>query len=244
MPRDTPFLEWTENNMNQIKRSTGALVAIVATTYLLAGMVVPVHAQGRQTYDVRTEKERFITPHWVLDSRYHHDRYYPTRGYNVLALPRGYLDIIFRNNHYFFNSGVWFRRSGPGFVVVTPPFGLVIPVLPAGFVSLTFGGVPYYYANSVYYTPGPGGYVVVAPPVGAVPVPVPVGAVPAGPQPLPVPFNPDLIVYPRNGQSEAQTNADRSDCSQWAAGQVGGQDTNVFQRAVTACLEGRGYTVR
>ncbi|MGA7952342.1 MAG: DUF6515 family protein [Gloeobacterales cyanobacterium] len=131
--------------MNRIRRSTSALVAMMAATCWIAGAVTPVHAQGREAFDVRAEKGRFITPHWELDSRYHHDRYYPVRGYNVPALPPGYLDIVFRNNHYFFNSGVWFRRSGPSFVVVTPPFGLVIPVLPTGFVSLTVGGVPYYY---------------------------------------------------------------------------------------------------
>jgi hypothetical protein len=62
----------------------------------------------------------------------------------------------------------------------------------------------------------------------------------------------ELFVYPRNGQTQAQIAADRTECNTWAAGQAGydpsrlgdPQSQQRFQRAVTACLEGRGYTVR
>ena len=62
----------------------------------------------------------------------------------------------------------------------------------------------------------------------------------------------DLFVYPRNGQTEAQLTADRRDCNSWGVSQTGSDASKVgdpqsqlrFQRAVTACLEARGYTVR
>ena len=55
---------------------------------------------------------------------------------------------------------------------------------------------------------------------------------------------PSYIIYPRNGQSNAQTDADRQACNQWAAAQPGASDASVFQRAFEACMDGRGYSVR
>lgn len=62
-----------------------------------------------------------------------------------------------------------------------------------------------------------------------------------------------LFIYPRNGQSAAQTTEDRNDCGRWATDQTGydaSQSTRAdlsrgeYRRAISACLEGRGYTVR
>lgn len=56
---------------------------------------------------------------------------------------------------------------------------------------------------------------------------------------------PDPIIYPRNGQSATQTEADRQACNRWATTQPKAMaDASVFQRATLACMEGRGYTVR
>jgi hypothetical protein len=64
-------------------------------------------------------------------------------------------------------------------------------------------------------------------------------------QPVPQAPPPDPIFYPRNGQSAAQTEADRQDCNRWATTQQNAlSDAQVFQRATYACMEGRGYTVR
>jgi hypothetical protein len=177
------------------------------------------------------------TPH--LDQRHHHDHYYPPRGRVVPALPGGSIGIGFAGGNFFFHGGVWFRPHGGRFVVVAPPLGIVVPLLPPAYVTLWIGGLPYYYANGVYYTAGPGpGYTVVAPPPGAD------AAQPVPPPPPPRPL-PDPIIYPRNGQSPAQTEADLQECNRWATTQPRAMaDASVFQRAVAACMDGRGYTVR
>lgn len=64
-------------------------------------------------------------------------------------------------------------------------------------------------------------------------------------QPVPASHPPEPIFYPRNGQTPAQTEADRQDCNRWATTQAGAMsDAGVFQRATYACMDGRGYTVR
>jgi len=53
------------------------------------------------------------------------------------------------------------------------------------------------------------------------------------------------IIYPNNGQSAQKTEADRQECNRWATAQPNAvADAEVFQRAVAACMDGRGYTVR
>jgi len=176
----------------------------------------------------------------VFDSRYHHDHYYPAPGFIAPGLPRGSISIGFGADNYFFQSGVWYRplssSYGPRYRVILPPVGIVVPLLPSSYVSLRIGGLPYYYANGVYYSTAPGGYVVVNPPAEA--------AV-AQPAPPPAPPRPDPIIYPRNGQSAPQTEADRQDCNRWATTQPSAMnDAAVFNRAVEACMDGRGYSMR
>ncbi|MFA6262652.1 MAG: hypothetical protein WC760_14400, partial [Bacteroidia bacterium] len=66
------------------------------------------------------------------------------------------------------------------------------------------------------------------------------------PQPVSVPSTkPDPEIYPRNGQSAQQTEGDRQECNRWAVTQPSAvADASVFQRAVEACMDGRGYTMR
>ena len=68
-----------------------------------------------------------------------------------------------------------------------------------------------------------------------------------------------LMIYPRQGQSPERQAKDRDECHHWAAGQTGfdpntssanmpanqtAQKNADFQRAMGACLDGRGYTVK
>jgi len=63
----------------------------------------------------------------------------------------------------------------------------------------------------------------------------------------------DIFVYPRDRQTDEQTDKDRYECHRWAVEQTGfdpslpnqnPDDRANYIRALTACLEGRGYTVR
>ena len=172
-----------------------------------------------------------------FDARYNHNHYYPSRGFVYGTLPIGAVSVGYGGGNYFFHGGVWFRPWGGRYVVVTPPLGIFLPVLPPDCVTLWVGGMPYYYADGVYYNTAPGqGYVVVAPPPGADTL---------QPGQAPAPAAPDPIFYPRSNQSAAQTEADRRDCNAWATTQPNAMaDAQVFQRAVAACMDGRGYTVR
>lgn len=183
-----------------------------------------------------------------FDDRHGHDRYYPPRGARVPSLPDGYRHYRHDGQSYFFHGGVWYQPRGTRFVVVRPPIGLIIGVLPAFYTTLWFGGVPYYYADDVYYRwrPDLHGYIVVDPPDDADRTPAASGT-------------DDLFVYPKNGQSQEQQAADRYECHSWARSQTGfdpteprggvpasdtGQRRADYLRAMTACLEARGYSVR
>lgn len=174
----------------------------------------------------------------VFDNRYHHDHYYPAPGYVAPRVPYGAVVVGAGPGRYWFHGGVWYRPYGGSFRVVLPPVGLVIPLLPPAYVTLTLGGLPYYYANGVYYRPVPEGYVVTAPPPEAATATV----VPAPPAPAP---KAEPIIYPRNGQSSEQLENDRRECNRWATTQPNAQvDASVFNRAVEACMDGRGYTMK
>src|ERR1700691_4431113 len=73
------------------------------------------------------------------------------------------------------------------------------------------------------------------------------------------PAGDDFYVYPRNGQTAEQQAADRYECHSWSKSQTGfdptqpggavpGNQTSAsreqYQRAITACLEARGYSVK
>ncbi|MBS0445679.1 MAG: hypothetical protein JSR59_06975 [Proteobacteria bacterium] len=108
-------------------------------------------------------------------------------------------------------------------------------------VGLGLGG---YWAGSTWY-PYPAysyGYPVYADPPPAVVYDQPRVATPVPAAPATAP---DPVIYPRKGQSAAQQEADHRACNRWATTQPNAMnDGNVFQRAVQACMDGRGYTLR
>jgi hypothetical protein len=68
-----------------------------------------------------------------------------------------------------------------------------------------------------------------------------------------------VYIYPQNGQSADQQSNDKYECHKWANSQTGYDPTQssggvspdeaaekraAYQRAMRACLEGRGYSVR
>ena len=63
-----------------------------------------------------------------------------------------------------------------------------------------------------------------------------------------------VYLYPRNGQSDEQTQKDRYECHSWAVNQTGFDPTRSsqqssgsvadYRRAMIACLDARGYSAR
>jgi hypothetical protein len=203
----------------------------------------------------------------VMDGRYNHGGYYAPVGTVARTLPGGYRPYYHGGSPYYFSGGVWYAPRAGGFVVVAPPPGLIIAALPGFYSTVWVGGVPYYYADNVYYTwqPDQNGYAVVPPPDGVDPsqagaaAPPPDGGDPsqAGAPPPPAGQS-DLIIYPKNGQSKDQQAADQYECHNWAKGQTGFDPTQPdgglsqpdadrahsnYDRAMAACLSGRGYQV-
>ncbi len=134
----------------------------------------------------------------------------------------------------------------------SPGFAWFLPVLPYGYVTYWWGGVPYYYWNNVYYTWSPGnyGYVVTDPPPvadGSASDSSPSGYGDGS-------SGADVYLYPRNGQSDSQTQQDRYECHSWAVSQTGFDPTRpsrqssgsaaAYRRAMIACLDARGYSAR
>jgi hypothetical protein len=125
---------------------------------------------------------------------------------------------------------------------------LYLAALPWYYSTYYWGGVPYYYADNAYYlwNGTDGLYEQVQPPLTVASQQSPGG-------PLPSSATSEVFAYPKNGQSPAQQQTDKSECRTWAAGQTGFNPAtpNVapakqqdFLRAQIACLEGRGYSAR
>jgi hypothetical protein len=120
------------------------------------------------------------------------------------------------------------------------------PVAVGGAVVVAPFYAPYYY-RPYYYEPG----VVVVPEQP----PLYLQRAPVAPQAAADRY----FVYPRQGQSEELQAKDRYDCHSWAVGQTrydptqpmaGVPDAQLnqlrsdYQRAMAACLDGRGYTMK
>lgn len=236
-------------------RRAAALTLILSSAFPALALADGRHEErGGHDYRFRDHefREREFRDRAYFDSRFHHDRYYAPRGYVFGALPLGVEIVLHRGVRFYFGSGLWYRSMVPGrFEVVAPPLGVTVSTLPPFYSTLWVGPTPYYYANQTYYLRGPGGYTVVEAP--------PADAVIAQPPPAVAQASAERVfVYPRNGQSEQQTNADRDACGDWATGQTGYdprfatsvsdsiavQKRGDYQRALGACLDGRGYTVK
>lgn len=207
----------------------------------------------------------------------------------VVSIPSGYISFSIGGLHYFYQSGIYYRRHASGYLVVPAPIGAIISALPFGFISIHVGGRPYYYYYGTFYQHDPvhHRYLIVSAPIGAV-----VPALPAGHssvylngvkhyvvgrtyyrpfyrgadlvyEVVPTPHNatvatlgiePEtLYAYPNAGQSPEQQARDREACHGWAVQQSGfdpqlappsQQGLPNYNRAFTACMQGRNYTVQ
>lgn len=193
----------------------------------------PYHYRRHETYRYHT--------HYLAPIKFH----YHKPGYRLRLLPRGYVRIVVLGLPYFYIGGVYYRHHVDGYIVVRAPIGAVVSVLPPGFISFSIGGIFYYYVNDTYYTWDPDriAYVVVEKPHGA-------------DRAMAAATEGRLFVYPNQGQSEEQQANDRYECHRWAVHETGvdpsleemeeihPDDRQDYRRAISACLEGRGYTVK
>jgi Family of unknown function (DUF6515) len=193
-------------------------------------------------------------PGWDrMDGRFGHNRYYPSRGVWVRDLPRERYIVSGPRGRYWYSGGVWYSYGPRGYVVVGAPAGVFVPALPPYYTTVWVAGVPYYYANDSYYVwrDSDQQYEVVDPPDTS-------GASTEPPPPPPSP-NDDIFIYPKNGQAEQDQSRDKYECHKWAQNQSGFDPTQpnggvtsgdasskraAYQRAIGACLEGRGYSVK
>ena len=172
-----------------------------------------------------------------------HYHYHPL-GYHVRVLPQPYVRIVVSGLPYFYFGGVFYRSFDNGYVVVSAPIGAVVHTLPVGFIAFSVGVSTFYYVNDTYYVwdEPREAYLVVEKPEGADKA---IADATTG----------RLFVYPKEGQSEEQQARDRYECHRWAVTESAVDPTledetysqeqkRDYQRAMGACLEGRGYTVK
>ena len=186
-------------------------------------------------------------PYWhgYWGPRYGVPAHYPVPGRIVPVVPQSRV-VVWGGVNYYWGGGIWYRPWGPSYVVVAPPLGIVVPILPTAYIVRPIGGVTYYVSNDVYYTANPAGpgYIVTAPPAGETYASQ--GVATSGDK---------VFVYPRSGQNADQEGRDRFDCHEWAVGQAGFDPTQPhsgnsegrrsdYNRAFSACMDGRGYTVK
>jgi len=172
-----------------------------------------------------------------------HYHFHPI-GYRVNVLPNSYVKIVVGGFPYFYLGGIYYRAYNSGYIVVSAPIGAVVTTLPVGFFAFSIGVMTYYYVNDTYYVwdEPREAYMVVEKPEGA-------------DQAIADATAERLFVYPKQGQSEEQQAKDRYECHRWAvtASRVDptlenetytNEQKQDYQRAMAACLEGRGYTVK
>jgi hypothetical protein len=233
--------------MHEVMKSMNASIR----TASLWGTAVAVLMMMGVSTSAYADRDHRGGPRGYYDHRYNHNHYYPSRGYVVGSIrgPRYVVTDRYRHR-YFYSGGVWYAPRGPRFVVVGPPLGVFVPILPSYYSTIWVGGSPYYYANDSYYVwrERERAYEVVGKPDD--------NGASASTQ---APPSDEIFVYPKNGQSSEQTAKDRYECHRWASGETGfdptvagggvpneqnGSKRDDYNRAMAACLEGRGYSVK
>jgi hypothetical protein len=155
-------------------------------------------------------------------------------GIMVPMLPPYYSTVWVAGVPYYYANNTYYAQSSQGYVVVPEPTGPIATSPPANAVAPMGTGVTEH---------GP---------VPAAPSQSQVQSQPSGGS---APQTAQLFIYPRQGQSAEQEAKDRSECHSWAVSQTGVDPTvqvdgqalgrlSDYTRAIDACLDARGYTVR
>jgi hypothetical protein len=180
-----------------------------------------------------------------------HDGRPPGGGYHpphiVPSLPRGYRNYYWNDQPYYTYGGMWYQPYGGSYISIGVPYGLFVSSLPGYSSSFYYGNTRYYYYDDTYYVyePARRGYVVSRSPYGE-------------DEEDDYYYDSDardldMYIYPSRGQSEQQQSDDRYECHRWAVGQTNYNPLDDaydrakradYVRAMTACLTGRGYSVK
>ena len=203
-------------------------------------------AHKQQTFRQERDRDRHEQHH---DYAYNKNRnhgfltlfnYHP---YTYVYHRKRYIPLTYHGLNYFYNNGAYYRYTGFSFALVNHNIGIYLYSLPFGYRTLMIGGYPYYYANRHFY---------IRDYVRRVYVQVDDPYQDAGWDDAENDSSDyqELIVYPKQGQSEDQMKQDVYECYLWAVDETGfdpslGNAGNIqdYQRAKSACLEGRGYVV-
>lgn len=169
--------------------------------------------------------------------------YYGGRHYYGGYYGRPYYYGYPRYSYYYGPRYYGYGYGGYGGFYAGLAIGSFVASLPYVYDTFWYGGVPYYYYENTYYrwNRGVGQYEVVERPSNTAPA-----EERAAPK--------DLYVYPTKGQSEEQQKTDRYECHRWAVDKTNFDptaglpaqegDNEAYRRAETACLTGRGYSVK
>ncbi|MEM8682294.1 MAG: DUF6515 family protein [Pseudomonadota bacterium] len=207
----------------------------IAVTLAVATVILPADTQAQDREPYKAEAR---APHRSVQ--------HPQVGHRVRTLPQGHRTIRVNRQSYRYHNGSFYRPGRDGvYVVVRAPIGARIGTLPPGYVSFGIGPRRYFYANFTYYLRDRDRteYIVVEEPEGAEAALVTASETTSA----------EIFVYPNQGQSDEQRNRDRYECYLWASEQTGHdpgagnpdmEKAGDYRRAISACLEGRGYTVK
>ena len=81
----------------------------------------------------------------------------------VKEVPKGGKEVVYKDVHYHYSEGRFYRPQNEGFEMVEPPVGCEVYELPKGYAVKKHKGVTYYYKDNVCFKRGAkkGSYVVV-----------------------------------------------------------------------------------
>jgi hypothetical protein len=157
------------------------------------------------------------------------------------ALPLAYATYWYGGIPYYYANNLYYTWSPDysGYVATDPP-----PVADSS------GAAPALPPTDMQYQGDPNAQAAPPPPqAGAAdfsqgqPAPQE-GQAPPQDQPVAQAQQPRMFMYPKSGQTEDQQRTDKLECEKWASDQVGlGSNGPDYQRAMGACIQGRGYSV-
>lgn len=222
------------------------LVLMTALGLAVAAPAIETMAEDKSLTTAKQSKRVNVGARREVQRAPHRGIVYPRVGRQVRTLPRNHRRIRVGRDRYHYHNGAFYRpRPHSSYVVVHAPLGARVRHLPPGYIGFHLGPRRYGYVNFTYYLwdRRHEEYVVVDEPEGA-----PAAVVAASQS-----SSTEVFVYPSEGQTDDQRDRDRYECYVWAVEQTGfdpsesyaaNGSASDYRRAISACLEGRGYTVK